>query len=73
MKAGDEWKEMECKGTVPPPSFGHTATLIGKTRVVLFGGAIEADHKYVMTNAVYVFSVYKGEWNRLVGILSHAY
>ncbi len=69
LKIESEWKEIQCTGTVPPPSFGHTATMVGKNRVVLFGGAIEQDHKYVMTDAVYVYSIYKREWTKLAGIV----
>jgi len=69
MKDEAEWTETECIGTPPLPSFGHTATIIGKTKVVLFGGAIEVDHKLIMTDTVYIFSVYKSEWNKIEGSL----
>lgn len=53
---------MEPKGDLPPPLFGHTATVIAKTKVVLFGGV---DNKLNMNSAVYIYSIYNNCWSRI--------
>lgn len=59
------WTPMEFSGIAPFASFGHTATPISKTRVVLFGGATGESNKYVMTDAVYVFYLFKKTWSKI--------
>ena len=66
MKASAEWKKMEFNGTPPLACFGHTVTSIGKTRVVLFGGAVEIDHKLTMTDSLFVYNLCKSEWSKIV-------
>ena len=64
-KMESEWVDMPCMGAMPTASFGQTATILGKTKVVLFGGAVEVDGKLTMTDSIYVHSVYKNEWSKI--------
>ena len=56
------WEEMNSEGDKPPAIFGHSTTVIGKTRVVLFGGV---DANLIMNNSVYIFSVYNSKWLKI--------
>jgi len=68
----DEWEKVEYSGN-PPIVFGHTAVLLGKTRIVLYGGAIEYKGQVIMTNTTYIYAIYKNEWTKLERILlSHS-
>ena len=60
----NDWEEMSHIGS-PPATFGHTITLLGRTKAVLFGGAIDVNGSVVMTNLTYVFNVYKAEWCKI--------
>ena len=62
------WEKIESTGTLPLPSFGHTATKVSKTKIVLFGGATGGDGKYSMTDDTYIFTTFKNEWSKLNGI-----
>jgi len=62
-----DWQPLEYLGTLPPPSFGHTLSQISKTKVVLFGGATGDAGKYTMTDATYVYNVFKSSWTLLEG------
>ena len=57
-------------GTPPLPSFGHTATQISKTKIILFGGATGEADKYVMTDATYIYYLFKKVWSKLIGIFN---
>lgn len=57
-----KWEEVKCDGSLPGGIFGHTTTLIGKTKVVLFGGVVESQGKLSMVNSLYVYSVYNSKW-----------
>lgn len=37
-------------GNVPSPRFGHTFTMVSKTKGVLFGGAVSVAGKFIITN-----------------------
>lgn len=62
MDLEKEWVKTAFTGKCPPSSFGHTATPIGKTKVVLFGGALEVPGKLTMTNDIYIYNVFTNEW-----------
>uniref|UniRef100_A0A0G4GUT8 Serine/threonine-protein phosphatase n=1 Tax=Chromera velia CCMP2878 TaxID=1169474 RepID=A0A0G4GUT8_9ALVE len=53
-------------GEVPLPRFGHTTTLVGGTRVVLFGGATGDAGRYTITADTYVLDVSNNIWERTV-------
>ena len=63
-----EWLSMEYTGTLPQASFGHSVAQISKTKIVLFGGATGDSGKYTMTDATYVYNVFKSSWALLDSI-----
>ena len=54
-------------GEVPQARFGHTITLVSKTKVVLFGGATGDTGKYSMTGETYLFNILTKTWSKLNG------
>jgi hypothetical protein len=52
-------------GDIPAPRFGHTLTMVSKTRAVLFGGAIGDSGKFIITNETYIFDVPQKKWRKL--------
>jgi protein phosphatase len=52
---------------VPQARFGHTITLVSKTKVVLFGGATGDTGKYSMTGETYLFNILTKTWSKLNG------
>jgi len=54
-------------GDVPMARFGHTITLVSKTKVVLFGGATGDTGKYSMTGETYLFNILTKTWSKLNG------
>lgn len=35
-------EKIKMSGDIPPPRFGHSFTMVSKTKAVLFGGAVSA-------------------------------
>jgi N-acetylneuraminic acid mutarotase len=63
-----EWKKLSGSGKVPSPRHGHSMTMIGDSKVALFGGAIEQvgrDGKPMITryNDLYVYDIQTNEWS----------
>ena len=52
-------------GDIPAPRFGHTFTLVSKTRAVLFAGAIGDSGKFVITNETYTFDFPLRKWKKI--------
>ena len=65
------WEEIESTGQPPSASFGHTLCQISKTKVLLFGGATGEGGKYTMTDATYVFNLFKQTWINMNGIICY--
>ena len=63
------WSKIDLTGGYPPPCFGCTACSISKSKIILFGGAVGEEGKYSMSGNVYLFNVFKNEWNKLERIL----
>ena len=55
---------------MPQARFGHTITLVSKTKVVLFGGATGDTGKYSMTGETYLFNILTKTWSKLNGKLN---
>lgn len=55
-------------GDVPLPRFGHSITLVSKTKVVLFGGATGDTGRYSMTGDTFIFNVLTRTWIKLEGM-----
>lgn len=56
---------LDVGGEIPKPRFGHTITLVSKTKVILFGGAVDNSGKYSMTNEIFLFNINKSCWFHL--------
>lgn len=57
----------EVYGDIPLPRFGHSITLVSKTKVVLFGGATGDTGRYSMTGDTFIFNVLTRTWIKLEG------
>lgn len=64
---GNAVEELEVYGDVPMARFGHTITLVSKTKVVLFGGATGDTGKYSMTGETFLFNILTKTWSKLNG------
>lgn len=67
--ASQSVEELDVYGEVPQARFGHTITLVSKTKVVLFGGATGDTGKYSMTGETYLFNILTKTWQKLNGKL----
>jgi len=64
--ARPEYVKEQQNGDVPAPRFGHTTTLVGQSRVVLFGGATGDSGRYTITADAYALEVSNNTWARIV-------
>jgi len=48
-------ENLKVKGDTPIPRFGHTITLVSKTKSILFGGATGDTGHYTITADTYLF------------------
>ncbi len=69
MSGSLKGETQEVYGDVPLPRFGHSITLISKTKVVLFGGATGDTGRYSMTGDTYLFNILTRTWVKLEGKL----
>ena len=52
-------------GDIPPPRFGHSFTMVSKTKAVLFGGAVSVAGKYIITNETFLYDFQTSIWKKL--------
>lgn len=64
-RGGAEYSREAQHGDVPAPRFGHTTTLIGGTRVVLFGGATGDSGRYTIIADAYLLEASTNTWSRI--------
>ena len=57
--------KVKVTGDIPAARFGHTFTLVSKTKAVLFGGAIGDSGKFIITNETYLFDFTIKKWKKL--------
>ena len=69
MSIENKWVPATSTGDFPLASFGHTATAVNKTKVILFGGATGDSGKFAMTSDTYLFNLFKNDWTKLKGIM----
>jgi hypothetical protein len=60
-------EDLDVFGDVPLPRFGHTITVVSKSKVILFGGATGDTGRYSMTGDTYCLNLLKRCWNKLNG------
>ena len=53
---------LEVNGEIPQARFGHTITIVSKSKVVLFGGATGDTGKYSMTGETFMYNVLNKAW-----------
>ena len=53
---------LEVNGDIPQARFGHTITIVSKTKVVLFGGATGDTGKYSMTGETFLYNIINKSW-----------
>ena len=58
-------ENLKTLGEAPQPRFGHTITLVSKTKAVLFGGATGNTEKYSITGDTYIFDCTTRKWTKL--------
>jgi len=63
--AKPEYVKEQQHGEIPAPRFGHTTTLVGNSRVVLFGGATGDSGRYTITADAYMLEAASNTWCRI--------
>jgi len=63
--AQPEYVKEQQTGDVPAPRFGHTTTLVGNNRVVLFGGATGDSGRYTIIADAYMLEADTNRWSRI--------
>jgi len=58
-------EKFEVRGEVPLPRFGHTITLISRSKLILFGGATGDTGRYSITGDTYYLDLSTRTWSRL--------
>ena len=56
---------LEVNGEIPQARFGHTITIVSKSKVVLFGGATGDTGKYSMTGETFMYNIVNKTWQKL--------
>ena len=64
---GNVVEDLEVNGEIPQARFGHTITIVCKSKVVLFGGATGDTGKYSMTGETYMYNILNKAWQKLSG------
>lgn len=58
-------ESLKVSGDIPQARFGHTITLVSKTKAVLFGGATGDTGKYSITGDSFIFDCITRKWKKL--------
>ncbi len=58
-------ENLKVVGEGPQPRFGHTVTLVSKTKAVLFGGATGNTETYTTTSDTFLFDCVTRKWTKL--------
>jgi hypothetical protein len=58
-------ENIKVKGETPIPRFGHTITLVSKTKSILFGGATGDTGRYTITSDTFIFDSIQSNWKKL--------
>ena len=60
-------EKLEVFGNLPQSRFGHTVTLISKTKIILFGGATGDTGRYSITGDTFSFDITTRYWKKIDG------
>ena len=60
-----QMEKIKMNGDVPSPRFGHSFTMVSKSKAVLFGGAVSVAGKFVITNETYLYDFTTNNWKKL--------
>ncbi len=63
-------EKLQTFGNAPQARFGHTMSLVSKSKVVLFGGATGDTGKYAITGDAYSFDLLARFWRKIDGTFS---
>ena len=58
-------ENLKVLGEGPLPRFGHTITLVSKTKAVLFGGATGNTETYSTTSDTFIFDCTNRKWTKI--------
>ena len=58
-------QKIKSVGDVPAARFGHTFTMVGQGRAVLFGGAVSDNSKFNITNDTFIYEFPTKRWKKL--------
>jgi protein phosphatase len=61
----ENMESLKVSGDIPQARFGHTITLVSKTKAVLFGGATGDTGKYSITGDAFIFDCVTRKWKKL--------
>jgi protein phosphatase len=64
-----KYSEIVTSETTPIARFGHTANLISKNTVVIFGGATSGNGTFTMTTDLYIYNILTNIWKKLERII----
>ena len=67
VNMGQVVETLEVNGEIPQARFGHTITIVSKSKVVLFGGATGDTGKYSMTGETFMYNILNKAWQKLQG------
>ena len=48
-----------------PSRFGHSVNFINKYSIIIFGGAIQVNSKYIMTAEIYLYNITTNTWMKI--------
>lgn len=57
--------KLDINGDDPLQRFGHTMTMISKTKAILFGGAVSSETNFRITSDTYLFDCNTQSWKKL--------
>ena len=58
-------QKVKAVGEIPLARFGHTLTLLGQGKAVLFGGAVSDNGKFCITNDTFLYDVATKRWKKI--------
>lgn len=60
-----DFEKIESVGNIPLPRFGHTTTALGKSRIILYGGATGNTGQFSITDNTYLLDIPSKLWKKV--------